>query len=153
MPEGEIIREIIEMKLRVLTGLSAMVFLTAGCCFFMEPPPPPPENDAKVVVKSSRTVGIEDAWVHQERESLIIQGTLHPNSFVQKKAGHVDVRIVDAEGQALKELVIAPDEAVFRKKSGRLSPFSTTVDLVVSPDTEVYLHHHTGTAESCARVK
>ena len=141
------------MKLLLSAALSVMVFLSAGCCFFMDPPPPPPPNDAKVIVESSSTVGIEDVWVHQEGEALHIQGTLHPGSFVQKKAGHVDVRIVDAGGQLLKEFAITPDETAFRKESGKLSPFSASVDLVVSPDTEVYLRHHAGTAESCTRTE
>jgi hypothetical protein len=141
------------MKLRTVTGLFIMVFLSAGCCFFLDPPPPPPPNDAEVVVESSRTVGIEDVWVHQEEESLVIQGMLHPGSFVQKKTGHVDIRIVDAGGQELRALKVAPDEAAFRKENGRVSPFSISIDQVVSPKTKVYLSHHAGTVESCARVK
>ncbi len=141
------------MKFLVYTGLSAMVVLSVGCCFFKDPPPPPPPNDTEVVLKASSTVGVEDVWVHQEGESLVIQGTLHPRSFVQKDAGHVDVRILDAAGQVLRELTIAPDEAVFQKESGKVSPFSVSVALVVSPDTKVYLTPHAGTAGNCARIK
>ena len=141
------------MKLWSSTGLFVMIVLSTGCCLFLEPPPPPPANDTKVVVKSSSNVGIEDVWVHQEVESLVIQGTLHPGSFVQKDAGHVDVRIVDAEEKLMQELKIAPDEAVFSKENGKLVPFSASVALAVSPDAKVYLRHHAGTAESCTRVK
>lgn len=139
--------------MKLSAGLFVMIILSSGCCFFLEPPPPPPENDAKVVVNSSSAVDIEDVWVHQEGASLVIEGILHPGSFVQKKTGHVDVRIVDADKNLLQELKIAPDEALFSKENGKLAPFSASVALVVSPDTKVYLTHHAGTSERCSRVK
>lgn len=141
------------MKLLAFVGMLLMAMLSAGCCFFLEPPPPPPPNAAEVVLEASSTVAIKEVWVHQEGEALVIQGTLHPRSFVQKDAGHVDVRIVNAEEKRLRELKIAPDEAVFRKETGKVSPFSAVVGLVIPPDARVCLRAHAGPAESCTRIR
>lgn len=140
------------MRLSVGSGLLAMVLLLSGCCLFMEPTPPPQANDCEVSLKSSSTVALEDVWVHQEGDQLVIEGTLHPRSFIQKAVGHVDVRITDTKGNLLKVLKIAPENPVFEKTKGRVSPFTVSFDLVVAPDATAYLEAHDGDVESCNRL-
>ncbi|MBN2164212.1 MAG: hypothetical protein JXR25_14030 [Pontiellaceae bacterium] len=137
------------MKWSFGAGLLVSVVLLSGCCLFMEKPPKV-EQSAHVSLKYSTGVLIDDVWVHQEGQQLVIDGALHPRSFMEKEAGHVDITIKDADGNLLKQISVAPESTVFEKETGRVSAFSVSIDLVVSPEARVMLEAHPGTADVCS---
>ena len=115
-------------------GLFVAGLLVAGCCMFAEQDAHAPVvagNAYPATVVPSTEVRLSDISIKPKGDLLVISGVLHPRSFLQKETGLVDIRIVDAQGNLVRQLKARPDTPVFREKGQPLPRFhiSTPADL------------------------
>ena len=115
-------------------GVFAASLLMAGCCMFAKQDAHAPVvagNAYPATVVPSIKVRLSDISIKPKGDSLVIAGVLHPRSFMHQETGYVDIRIVDAQGNLVRQLKAVPDTPVFREKGQPLPRFSisTRADL------------------------
>ncbi len=133
------------MKALMVSVLLGGILFSAGCCLFAKVDahaPVAPGNVLPASTVPSTAVRLSDISIVQKGGSLVIEGTLHPRSFMQKETGYVDVRIVDSDGNLLQQIKAIPDSPVFREKNDPLPRFSVSVNMVPPKGARVHLHPH-----------
>lgn len=118
------------------------------------------EKDVKVVIDPSAYAVLGNVVVYQEVDETLIEGTVRSKFKPSHSTCHVDIKILNANGDLLQKLKAEAGGNAYRArvqsgksrvritradKKGFLA--STTLDVPVG--SEIHLHHHSTAMKAC----
>jgi len=146
------------MKVKYPIFVTLVVLLAAGCATSSSKRK---SADVKIVSKPNAYYRISGVGLYGDGGESVISGYLEPSYRPSHKGGHVDITILNSEGNVLESLKVDPDVDVSNKslratkgmrrpsKSGE-TVFYAVTDLDVPERAEIRLRYHLSSIQQCS---